>query len=331
MAAAMTALLFLGALALIAAASELFTNAVEWAGHLLHLGSGATGSLLAALGTALPETMVVVVALIGGSSDSGQIATGAVLGSSFLLLTLGGAITGVALLTRAGAHHLRVEPAQIRRDLGVFLSAFGCAVASTLLSRPERVVIGVLLLLLYAGYARATLGARTADGDAPEPLHFIRWRTGPPPWAVVAAQLLTGAVLLAVGSGLFVDAIHTAATNLGLSALLVAVIAVPFATELPETLNSVLWVRSGDDGLAIGNVAGAAAFQACVLGFVGISFTTWDLGTAGLLSAACAFATGIYLLGLLRGGRAHGGWLLLAALPWLGYVVAELAFSGRLG
>jgi cation:H+ antiporter len=313
------------------AASELFTNAVEWAGHLLHLGSGATGSLLAALGTALPETMVVVVALVGGSADSDQIATGAVLGSSFLLLTLGGAITGVALLTRAGAHHLRAEPAQIRRDLGVFLSAFGCAVASTLLARPERVVIGVLLLLLYAGYARSTLRESTAAGGAPEPLHFIRWRTGPPPAAMVTAQLLTGAILLAVGSGLFVDAIHTAAISLGLSALLVAVIAVPFATELPEALNSVLWIRSGDDGLAIGNVAGAAAFQACILGFVGISFTTWQLGTAGLLSAACAFATGLYLLVLLRGGRAHGGWLLLAALPWLGYVVAELSLSGRLG
>jgi cation:H+ antiporter len=326
-----TALLFLGALALIAAASELFTNAVEWAGHLLHLGSGATGSLLAALGTALPETMVVVVALVGGSSDSGQIATGGVLGSSFLLLTLGGAITGVAVLTRPGARHLQAEPAQIRRDLGVFLSAFGCAVAATLLARPERVVIGVLLLLLYAGYARATLRERKADRGAPEPLHFIRWRAAPPPWSVVAAQLLIGAILLAVGSGLFVDAIHTAATSLGLSALLVAIIAVPFATELPECLNSVLWIRSGDDGLAIGNVAGASAFQACILGFIGISFTTWQLGSAGLLSAACAFATGLYLLGLLRRGRAHGGWLVVAALPWLGYLVAELALSGRPG
>jgi cation:H+ antiporter len=327
----MTALLFLGALLLIAVASELFTNAVEWAGHLLHLGSGATGSLLAALGTALPETMVVVVALVGGASDSGQIATGAVLGSSFLLLTLGGAITGLALLTRAGSRHLGVQPAQIRRDLGVFLSAFGCAVASTLLSRPERVVVGVLLLFLYAGYARATLDERADGGDAPEPLHFIRWRAGPPPWPVVAAQLATGAILLAVGSGLFVDAIHSTATSLGLSALLVAVVAVPFATELPECLNSVLWIRSGDDDLAIGNIAGAAAFQACVLGFVGISFTTWELGSAGLLSAACAFATGLYLLGLLRDGRAHGGWLLVAAVPWLGYIAAELIISGHLG
>jgi cation:H+ antiporter len=148
---------------------------------------------------------------------------------------------------------------------------------------------------------------------------------------LVAAQLATGAILLAVGSGLFVDAIHTTATSLGLSALLVAVVAVPFATELPECLNSVLWIRSGDDGLAIGNVAGAAAFQACILGFIGISFTTWQLGSAGLLSAACAFATGLYLLVLLRRGRAHGGWLVVAALPWLGYLVAELVLSGRLG
>jgi hypothetical protein len=49
------------------------------------------------------------------------------------------------------------------------------------------------------------------------------------------------------------------------------------------------------------------------------------------LSAGCAFATGLYLLGLLRRGRAHGGWLVVAALPWLGYLVAELALSGRPG
>jgi len=327
----MTALLFVGALLLIAAASELFTNAVEWAGHLLHLGAGATGSLLAALGTALPETMVVVVALVGGASDSNQIAIGAVLGSSFLLLTLGGAVTGLALLTRTRDRRLRVAPAHVHRDLGVFLSAFGCAVASTLITRPERVVVGVLLLLLYAGYARSALSEREASQEAPEPLHFVRWRSGPPPWPMVALQLATGTVLLAVGSGLFVDAIHSAAASLGISALLLAVIAVPFATELPETLNSVLWVRSGDDDLALGNVAGAAAFQACVLGFVGITFTTWQLGTAGVLSAGCAFATGLYLLGLLRDGRAHGGWLLVAAIPWLGFVAAELIGSGRLG
>src|SRR5487761_189292 len=327
----MTALEFVGALVLIAGASELFTNAVEWAGHQLHLGHGATGSLLAALGTALPEALVVVVALVGGKAGSDRIATGAVLGSSFLLLTLGGAVTGLALLARRGRSRLQVQRAQVRRDLGVFLTAFGCAVASTLLSHPARVVVGVLLLLLYAGYARAVLGASEDEHEAPEPLHIVRRRAGPPPARAVAAQLIAGAAILGLGSELFVQAIQTSAASLGLDALVLAVIAVPFATELPETINSVLWLRSGYDGPALGNVAGAAAFQACILVFMGVTFTTWQLGTAGLLVAGCTFLTGLYLLGLLRDGRAHGGWLVVAALPWVGYVVAELAAGGRLG
>ncbi|MGA8016620.1 MAG: sodium:calcium antiporter [Candidatus Dormiibacterota bacterium] len=327
----MSALILLGALLLIVLASELFTNAVEWAGYRLRLGQGATGSLLAALGTALPETVVVVVALVGGAASSQRIAVGAVLGSSFLLVTLGAAVTGAAVLIRGGSRRLAVNPAQARRDLGVFLTAFPCAVASTLLSSSQRIVVGVLLLLLYAGYARATLSGSATEGEAPEPLHFVRWGRGAPsPWAV-AAQLASGTLLLVVGSEIFVRALESAASGLGADPLVLAVIVVPFATELPETINSVLWVRSGDDSLALGNVAGAAAFQACILGFVGVSFTPWTLGTAGLLSAACTFAAGLYLLALLRGGRAHGGWLVGSAIPWVGYAVAELVTGGRLG
>ncbi len=327
----MTALILLGALLLIVLASELFTNAVEWAGYRLRLGQGATGSLLAALGTALPETVVVVVALVGGAADSQRIAVGAVLGSSFLLVTMGAAVTGAAVLVRGGSRRLAVNPAQARRDLGVFLTAFPCAVASTLLSSSQRIVVGVLLLLLYAGYARVTLRGSTTEGEAPEPLHFVRWARGAPSTWAVAAQLASGTLLLVVGSEIFVRALESAASGLGVDPLVLAVIVVPFATELPETLNSVLWVRSGDDLLAMGNVAGAAAFQACILGFVGVSFTPWALGTAGLVSAGCTFAAGVYLLALLHDGRAHGGWLVGTALPWVGYAVIELVTRGRLG
>ncbi len=326
----MTALLFLGGLVVIAGAAELFTNAVEWAGYLMGLGTGATGSLLAAFGTSLPETIVPIVALIGGGNDAQRIATGAVLGSSFLLLTLGGAITGAAVLARRGARELRVAPPQARQDLGVFLVAFALAVGSSLLPRPARIGVGVLLLLIYAGHVTVTLrSGGNAEKTAPEPLHIVRWRRRPPA-AAVAAQLIGAVVLLVVGSQLFVAAVHQTAQGLGIDPLVLAVIVVPFVTELPETFNSVLWVRSGDDSLAFGNVAGSAAFQACVLGFLGVTFTTWKLGTAGLLSAAAAFATGLYLLVLLRDGRAHGRWIVFAALPWLAYVAAELITGGHL-
>ncbi len=321
----MTALTLVGGLLLILIGSELFTNAVEWLGHLLRLGSGATGSLLAALGTALPETVVVVVALVSSGPGSTQVATGAVLGSSFLLVTLGAAATGAAALTRSGARTLRIDPGHARRDLGVFLVAFAVAVGSTVLARPQRVVVGVLLLLLYAAYARATLRGGGEAGEAPEPLHLARWRTGPPPPAAVGLQLLLSVGLLVVASILFVGAVEEGARSLGADPLVLAVLVVPLATELPETLNSVLWTLGRRDSLAFGNVAGATVFQACVLGFIGVAFTPWQLGTAGLASAACAFVTGVYLLGLLRRGRAHAGWLLIAALPWAGYAVAELA------
>ena len=58
-----TVLLFAGGIVLLVVAAELFTNAIEWAGFRMRLASGATGSLLAALGTSLPEFVVPVVAL----------------------------------------------------------------------------------------------------------------------------------------------------------------------------------------------------------------------------------------------------------------------------
>jgi cation:H+ antiporter len=50
----MEALLLLFSFAVVLAGALLFTNAVEWIGHKLNLGEGAVGSILAAVGTAMP-------------------------------------------------------------------------------------------------------------------------------------------------------------------------------------------------------------------------------------------------------------------------------------
>ena len=59
---------------MILAGALLFTNAVEWAGHRLELGEGATGSMLAAVGTAMPETLIPIVAIIGGAEGAEDVA-----------------------------------------------------------------------------------------------------------------------------------------------------------------------------------------------------------------------------------------------------------------
>jgi len=325
-----TALLFIASLLLVVVASELFTNAIEWAGYHLNLGTGATGSLLAALGTSLPETVVPIVALATHSPDANSVATGAVLGSPFLLLGIGAGATGIAVMIRGGGRRLVVNPSQARRDLGVFLGAFSVAVLSSLLPSAARIVVGIALLATYAAYVAATLRGSGDAGAMPEPLHIVRWRPGRPHPMLVTLQLAIAIVLLIFGSQLFVTALNQTASALQVPALVLALVIVPVATELPETLNSVLWVRTDDDMLAFGNVAGSAAFQSCVLASIGIMFTTWHPGSAGYISATLTVATAIFLLVLLWRGSARGVLLMLTIVPWLAYVIAQLATGGRL-
>jgi cation:H+ antiporter len=325
------ALLFAAGLLLIVMASELFTNAVEWAGFRMKLAGGATGSLLAALGTSLPETVVPIIALLKGEPSAPSVATGAVLGSAFLLLGVGTAVTACAVLLRSRRRRLELDARQVRRDLGLFLGGFSVVLIAMVLPRPLRIVLGVCLLLAYALYVRATLRGGSPTETMPEPLHLLRWRSGEPASLWVAVQLLVAVAMLILGSNVFVSALNQVSLSLHTNPLTLALIVIPVATELPETLNSVLWVRSGEDRLAFGNVAGSAAFQACVLGFIGLSFTPWRPDFNGVLGGLLTLGTAVYLFALLRRGSAHGRWLVLAGVPWLGYVVAELLAGGRLG
>ena len=90
------------ALVVILGAAVLFTNAVELLGGRLMLGQGAVGSVLAAVGTALPETLIPVVAILAalfsgeGKEMAGEIGIGAILGAPFLLATLAMFVTGAA-------------------------------------------------------------------------------------------------------------------------------------------------------------------------------------------------------------------------------------------
>src|SRR6186713_1561056 len=82
--------------------AELFTNGIEWFGRKLELAEGAVGSVLAAVGTALPETMIPIIAILFATGESSnEIGVGAILGAPFMLATLAMFVTGVAVLYQA--------------------------------------------------------------------------------------------------------------------------------------------------------------------------------------------------------------------------------------
>ena len=61
--------------------AELFTNGIEWFGRKLELAEGAVGSVLAAVGTALPETMIPIIAILFATgASSHEVGVGAILG-----------------------------------------------------------------------------------------------------------------------------------------------------------------------------------------------------------------------------------------------------------
>src|SRR6478672_9101312 len=92
------------ALAVILIAAELFTNGIEWFGHKLNLAEGVVGSVLAAVGTALPETMIPLVAILFAGARGGdpaaahEIGVGAILGAPFMLSTLAMFVTGIGVI-----------------------------------------------------------------------------------------------------------------------------------------------------------------------------------------------------------------------------------------
>ena len=96
----MDVLILIGAFLVILLGAELFTNGIEWFGRKLELAEGAVGSVLAAVGTALPETMIPIIAILsgGGSAASHGIGVGAILGAPFMLSTLAMFVTGAAVL-----------------------------------------------------------------------------------------------------------------------------------------------------------------------------------------------------------------------------------------
>ena len=126
----MDILLLVAALIIILAGAEAFINALEHLGDRLGISDGVTGSIFAAVGTALPEAMVPVVAVFAATSGQPvhlgeEVGVGAILGAPMMLSTL--TLFMMALFVspqRGWRGALNPEPTGLRRDLGWFLSAF---------------------------------------------------------------------------------------------------------------------------------------------------------------------------------------------------------------
>ncbi|MGH2407550.1 MAG: sodium:calcium antiporter [Candidatus Limnocylindrales bacterium] len=331
--------------------AELFTNGIEWVGRKLDLAEGAVGSVLAAVGTALPETMIPLVAILfGGAVTADEVGLGAILGAPFMLSTLAMFVTGVAVILyrtrRSTGTFLAIDPTVVGKDVRFFAIAFTLAIGTAFVPLEwsfARPLAAVALVSLYALYVRAHFRAEQAVGDAADlaPLRFHRLdrpghRADPvaPRLRIVGVQVFVALGCIVGGAVVFVDAVTQLSAGLGIGPAVLALVIAPVATELPEKFNSWLWVRQGKDTLAIGNITGAMVFQACLPTVVALLFAPeqWVIGQGSylvFLSAGIAFAaTAAIFLPMARRGRLTGRGLLVGGLFYAGYLAAVLVAVG---
>ena len=325
-----TWILLIVSLAVILAGCDLFTNGVEWAGKKLNLGEGAVGSVLAAVGTCLPETLIAILAIVFGRKTAGgeAIGIGAILGAPLMLSTLAFFITGLAIVIFAKrgrrTTEMTVNHRILGRDLRFFFVVFTVSAIAAFVPTTVRYIVAGLLVLLYALYIKLTFAEGGADTDEDiSPLHFFR-REGEPPLWIVLGQSAAGIGVLVYGAHLFVSQLNTIAIATGISALVLSLIITPVATELPEKFNSILWVRQRKDTLALGNISGAMVFQSSLPPAIGMVFTNWQLDSraiacvvVAILSSATVWAEMMWRKRISPYSLMIGGFFYVLYLYWV--------------
>lgn len=336
--------LLLGSAVVIYLACEWFVNAVEWLGVRLRVGPVAVGTVLAAVGTALPESVVTFVAVLFGSEEQGaDIGVGAALGGPLVVGTLAYGITGGMLLLRRRTHARAsvvgcpaggsgapprdeldgTDTRRLARDQTWFLAIFVVKVALGLVAFAVKPWLGVLFLIAYGLYFwREMAGTgEQASGDGLQPLKLQPGRTAPATVAVVVQTLVTLALIFGA-SQVFVAQLEWAGPALGLPAVVVALLLSPVATEMPEIMNAIIWVRQGKTQLALANISGAMMIQATVPSALGIFFTPWLFDTPLLLAGIATIASVLYMLWLMHTRRLTPGRLTVAALFYVAFAGA---------
>jgi cation:H+ antiporter len=329
-------------LVVILGGAELFTNGVEWIGEGFGLSEGAVGSVLAAVGTALPETLLPLVAILSGHAAGEEIGTGAILGAPFMLTTLAMVVVAVAVLAtaRGGRRptHLEIDRGVIRQDLGYFLTMYALAVGAGLIHvKALHVALAIVLVVGYGYYVKrhfASPGEEDLEAEAAteiRDLHLWSWwgrvRKGLAAWTADRSAILPfvqvalALGLIVGGARLFIAAVDTIGTSLGVSPLAFSLLVAPIATELPEKFNSVLWIRRRKDTLAMGNMTGAMVFQSSFPVTIGLLLTPWELHGFALVAALVALAAGgVLWLTLRLRGRLSAPLLLFQGVFYVGYV-----------
>ena len=332
----LTALFFvLIYLFLIVLTCNLFTNSIEHLGKKFNLDESATGSILAAAGTALPETILPLIAIFqvkGNNSDGIEIGTGAILGSSFLLSAFALFISALAFIffqKQKLKNPLNINFENFSRDYKFFIVAYFIAITSTFINEKNlKIIIGAFLICYWIFYAIKTISKSNeneVEENCPNLYFAFSNKNLENNIFIILLQTIFSLFLLFIFSKLFVDEIQAFSILTKISPLVVSLVLSPLATELPEITNSIIWIKNKKDSLAISNITGAMVYQASICTSIGLIFTDWkfnSIATSNIFCTSCAVLTVFIISRFIK--KVPSGLLLSCLIWYLGFLFSVI-------
>lgn len=323
-------LFFLSAI-LIYFSCELFVNGVEWTGRKLGMGQTATGTLLAAFGTALPESAVTLAAVVFGTTAAEkEIGVGAALGGPLVLATLSYAVVGLVLIKSSRKlkridSTVIVNQGKLSQDQLWFVSIFVFKLALGLIAFQGKHWLAFTFIIAYGFYVRKEMNqVETLEEVELAPLRFRSEDTSPSlKWCLI--QTICALGVTGFASHFFVQQLDKLGPLLGIPPQMIALFFSPIATELPETMNAIIWVKQGKEKLALANISGAMMIQATIPSALGVYFTPWLLTTPLITAGIVTLVAIACLFGLFRFTRVRGSTLAPIGILYLVFIVLALS------
>ena len=240
--------------------ADFFVEGSSSVAKRLHVPSIIIGLTIVAMGTSLPETAVSVSASLAGNNE---LAVSNVVGSNIFNLMV---VIGVCAILAT----VNVARETIRRDIPLSLICAGLLMLLGIVGLGDKTGMtlghldGVIFIVLFACYiiymVRTAMKASKEgkkveiEGGSDEEIKLVSV-------PVSILFIIGGAIAIAVGGDVTVDAASRIASDLGMSQTLVGLTIVSIGTSLPELVTSVVAARKNEVDMALGNAIGSNIFN----------------------------------------------------------------------
>lgn len=210
------------------------------------------GLTIVALGTALPE---IVVSILASLSANANLAVGNAIGSN---ITNIGLVLGVCAII----HPLIIEKTTIRLELPIMV-LFAILISALIFFVGLNAYTGYVMLFSALGYVGWLVARGTKQRQENKSLlkEFEEEFQPEMPMALAIFWILLGLVLLVISAQLLIKGAVAIAIYLGVSEVVIGLTLVAFGTSLPELAASVAATLKKEYGIAVGNVIGSNIFN----------------------------------------------------------------------